>query len=304
MLHSADFPHGLASFADWRAFSEASDKRAGAAITVPLCFALEPVGFVVALLPKSCPLGARGHLGEIARTDELAALARSLSASVALSRLNDFYASSLSALRIGTHLCPNPRDAYPERVARKLEARQQFGSGSLRCPIPVKSELESELDWASARLSAAPSAPASAGLSGSSGESADIISDYWPCVTVVFADVTNFTEMTSGQNPVETMELLSNLFHLLDSLTLSHGVYKMETVGDTVRGGAEEGARGSCSMLPPFCDARAMCGNPLLTHNSIDPAAAADASPSLPHPRSTWRRRVFPRSAPTTPRRR
>lgn len=217
VLHSADYPHGLASFADWRAFSEAAEKKAGAALTLSLCFGLAPVGFIVLLLPPTSVLAAGGHVGALRGTDELETLARSMSSSIVLSRLKNLHSTSLSALRVATSIT---RDIYPERVARKLEAR--LGT-SLRCPIPVKGDLD-ELEWTSARLSAVPSAPASAGLSGSSGESADIISDYWPCVTVIFADVTNFTEMTSGQTPVETMELLNNLFHLFDSLSVSHGI--------------------------------------------------------------------------------
>lgn len=259
VVTSADFPQGLSAFADWRAFSDAASGRAGAAVTASLCFGCEPVGFLSALLPAPPRLGG-GAAADRPELEQLAALARSLAAAVALRRLRGAHASSLAAARAGAPLLPaapppggDGGAAFPERVARRLEAAHAHapqpphagaalapgpGSGSLRCPIPLQSELD-DLDWGTPRhpghgAAAAAHLPASASASGHSGEPADLlVSEYWPCVTIIFADVINFTEMTSNQDPSQTMEILGSLFHMFDSLTLSHGVYKVETVADT-----------------------------------------------------------------------
>lgn len=63
-------------------------------------------------------------------------------------------------------------------------------------------------------------------ISGQSEPSVDLMSDYWPSLTIIFADVVGFTEISNHKDPVSTMALLNNLFTRFDSLTISHGVYK------------------------------------------------------------------------------
>lgn len=246
VLQSADFPSGLSSFADWRAFAEAADGRAGAAYTASLTFGLVPLGFMVVLLPKPSRPAANGKraspLADQARADELSVLARSLSAAVGLSRLRAHSTASLSA-RSSSSLSLAVRSgggsgSGAHRAGgrgRSIEGgHRNLSSSSLRCPIPGRSELD---DDGPGFFPISPSALSGGGGDGGGdgASSSESFSAYWPCVTVVFADVVNFTAMTSGQEPNETMELLNHLFHLFDSLTLSHGVYKVETVGDTVR---------------------------------------------------------------------
>lgn len=52
-------------------------------------------------------------------------------------------------------------------------------------------------------------------------------------MTVIFADLVQFTPMVEKQSPEETMSMLNELFTQWDRLTLTRGqVYKVETIGD------------------------------------------------------------------------
>ena len=50
---------------------------------------------------------------------------------------------------------------------------------------------------------------------------------------IAVADVAGFTRLAGCITPVDTMQLLDRLFMRFDTLATSHGVYKVETVGDS-----------------------------------------------------------------------
>ncbi|KAG2484319.1 hypothetical protein HYH03_016861 [Edaphochlamys debaryana] len=54
------------------------------------------------------------------------------------------------------------------------------------------------------------------------------------CVTVLFADVCDFTSMCNELEPLAVMAFLNGLFTRLDSLCDIYGVYKVETIGDCI----------------------------------------------------------------------
>jgi class 3 adenylate cyclase len=58
------------------------------------------------------------------------------------------------------------------------------------------------------------------------------ISEHFSDVFVFFSDVVSFTELSASIGPQDTLLLLHDLFSRLDALTLKHGVYKVETIGD------------------------------------------------------------------------
>lgn len=66
------------------------------------------------------------------------------------------------------------------------------------------------------------------------------IADSYDSVTVLFADLVGFTELTSSMPPTELVELLSQLFSRFDELADKHGLEKIKTIGDgyMVVGGA------------------------------------------------------------------
>ncbi|MBC1218605.1 adenylate/guanylate cyclase domain-containing protein [Nostoc sp. UCD121] len=58
------------------------------------------------------------------------------------------------------------------------------------------------------------------------------IADSFMEVTVLFADIVGFTELSSRTPPAELVELLNTIFCLFDQLAELHGVEKIKTIGD------------------------------------------------------------------------
>jgi len=58
------------------------------------------------------------------------------------------------------------------------------------------------------------------------------IADGFAEVTVAFADIVNFTEITSGMPPQEVVMLLNGLFTRFDAAAQELGIEKIKTVGD------------------------------------------------------------------------
>ncbi|MBG1266709.1 adenylate/guanylate cyclase domain-containing protein [Nostoc sp. WHI] len=58
------------------------------------------------------------------------------------------------------------------------------------------------------------------------------IADSFLEVTVLFADIVGFTELSTRTPPTELVELLNTIFCLFDQLAERHGVEKIKTIGD------------------------------------------------------------------------
>jgi PAS domain S-box-containing protein len=58
------------------------------------------------------------------------------------------------------------------------------------------------------------------------------IADSFSEVTVMFADIVNFTPISAQVSPKELVELLNNIFSTFDSLTDRHKLEKIKTIGD------------------------------------------------------------------------
>ncbi|HEY9298597.1 MAG TPA: adenylate/guanylate cyclase domain-containing protein, partial [Phormidium sp.] len=59
-----------------------------------------------------------------------------------------------------------------------------------------------------------------------------IIADNFDEVTILFADLVNFTQIASDTSPVELVRLLNEIFSIFDRLTEKHGLEKIKTIGD------------------------------------------------------------------------
>ncbi|HEY9853155.1 MAG TPA: adenylate/guanylate cyclase domain-containing protein [Leptolyngbyaceae cyanobacterium] len=59
-----------------------------------------------------------------------------------------------------------------------------------------------------------------------------IIADNFDEVTILFADLVNFTQMASQTTPKELVCLLNEIFSIFDRLTEKHGLEKIKTIGD------------------------------------------------------------------------
>lgn len=59
-----------------------------------------------------------------------------------------------------------------------------------------------------------------------------IIADSFDEVTVLFADLVNFTELSAQIPPTKLVDLLNKIFSVFDRLTEKHGLEKIKTIGD------------------------------------------------------------------------
>jgi hypothetical protein len=58
------------------------------------------------------------------------------------------------------------------------------------------------------------------------------IADFFPSVTLMFADLVGFTAWSSTREPTQVFVLLETIYHEFDVIASRRGVYKVETVGD------------------------------------------------------------------------
>jgi len=63
-------------------------------------------------------------------------------------------------------------------------------------------------------------------------QSQGVIADGFPDVTVLFADIVNFTPLSQGITPEAVVQLLDELFSAFDQLTRRQGLEKIKTIGD------------------------------------------------------------------------
>jgi class 3 adenylate cyclase len=73
-------------------------------------------------------------------------------------------------------------------------------------------------------------------------EQEDVIADGFPEVTVLFADLVDFTRRSQRSSPHQVVQVLDELFTAFDQLTKRHGLEKIKTIGDAymVAGGLPE----------------------------------------------------------------
>ncbi|HEY9673574.1 MAG TPA: adenylate/guanylate cyclase domain-containing protein [Waterburya sp.] len=59
-----------------------------------------------------------------------------------------------------------------------------------------------------------------------------IIADHFEAVTVMFADIVGFTELSARKSPTELVEMLNVIFSKFDQLAEQHELEKIKTIGD------------------------------------------------------------------------
>ena len=79
-------------------------------------------------------------------------------------------------------------------------------------------------------------------------------------VTVLFADIVNFTTMSADADPVDVVNFLNTIFSDFDDLSLKHGLEKIKTIGD-----AYMVAGGLPIPRPDHCEAVVAFGLDMLT---------------------------------------
>ncbi len=63
-------------------------------------------------------------------------------------------------------------------------------------------------------------------------QSSDTIADTFADVTVLFADIVGFTQLSSRISPSDLVSLLNEIFSAFDQLAEKHGLEKIKTIGD------------------------------------------------------------------------
>jgi len=63
-------------------------------------------------------------------------------------------------------------------------------------------------------------------------EQQEVIADGFPEVTVLFADLVDFTRRSQPSSPQQVVQVLDELFTAFDQLTRRHGLEKIKTIGD------------------------------------------------------------------------
>jgi len=68
------------------------------------------------------------------------------------------------------------------------------------------------------------------------------IADGFADVSVMFADIVNFTQVASGMTPSQVFAMLNRIFSIWDELAEKHGIEKIKTIGDAymVAGGLND----------------------------------------------------------------
>ncbi len=87
------------------------------------------------------------------------------------------------------------------------------------------------------------------------------IADGFADVTVMFADIVNFTQVAAGMSPSQVFAMLNRIFSSFDELAEQYGLEKIKTIGDAymVAGGLNDGqADYSCAIADMALDMRAL----------------------------------------------
>src|SRR4030095_3054278 len=104
----------------------------------------------------------------------------------------------------------------------------------------------------------------------------DVIADRFPDVTVLFADLVDFTRRSQHSRPQEVVQVLDELFSTFDQLTRRHGLEKIKTIGDAymVAGGLPEPMAGHAQAAAHLAPATQVEAAPR-THPSGPPLPPA-----------------------------
>ena len=223
VAHSDDWqPEGVLAFSDWAKATSDGGLSAQVMLTARLTSGPFTVGFLCLAFSGEGSFSST----DAAAAESLRSFAEAVGDAVLVRRAKDATEHTARAL---TNVQQLAADIYPQHLLSQLALRQ-----TARAQSSQRLERHS--------LSTSPN---------------DLLTDFHSCVTVIFADVAGFTRLAGCITPVETMHLLDRLFVRFDTLATSHGVYKVETVGDSYVAGEWPRQRLRCTSAPRRGAARA-----------------------------------------------
>ena len=101
----------------------------------------------------------------------------------------------------------------------------------------------------------------------------DEIADGYSEVTVMFADIVNFTQIAEHMTPAQVFALLNRMFSEFDTIAEQHGLEKIKTIGDAymVAGGLNDGdAEFSASIAELALDMRDVVARGYVVESTCD----------------------------------
>jgi len=223
---SGDFPTGISTFADWRAALRGGLDSNGAAVTAPLPSGHAVMGFVTAHWT------ARPD-DMMEKTQRLRELCEVVGAIIASKRARAKLEASQSIMT----------DIFPRHVVDQLlQSRPRSSAPAPDDMLAPDGTQRTKNDGALARTSSEqrlvgrrsvvrPSITGRISTGGGPGRSR-LFAEAFDAVTVVFADIVGFTQLSETRPPEEVMGFLNELFTAFDDLCYTHGIYKVETIGD------------------------------------------------------------------------
>ena len=114
-------------------------------------------------------------------------------------------------------------------------------------------------------------------------EQEDVIADAFPEVTVLFADLVDFTRRSQRSSPQQVVQVLDELFTAFDRLTRRHGLEKIKTIGDAymVAGGVPTPRADHCEAVAEMALAMLHVPERLTGLNGMELRIGMDTGPAV-----------------------
>ncbi|GFR47149.1 hypothetical protein Agub_g8840 [Astrephomene gubernaculifera] len=199
-----------AHYEDWRLLHQACG--AASMITVPLLYG----GCDLGALLVSCP--GSGAWDELARK-LLMDFGLQISQALYTRAVQQALAADEAVLT----------DIMPEAVMESLK-RKALQSSS-RSVLPPSDEGPAAADGSAGDGGGGGSCQQQQAAD-SAAAAAVVYKEWHPMVSILFADIVGYTNMSQQVDPEEVMMMLHQLYSKYDALCSIHGVYKVETIGD------------------------------------------------------------------------
>ena len=222
---SDDWDGGVTAFEDWAmVMRKGHNVRQWVTVRLPAAgfrASSAAVGFVVLAFDVAHSFGA----SDAAAHEALFGFAVAAGAALVGRRTADAFADQTHKLNRAAELASA---MYPKHILVALGVRRISSSGPAAAAAAAAEEVadaEAAAEWADVN--------SALGAFGEEDDDADLLMAQHEAVTVVVADVVGFSALCQSITPEASIRLLHRLWQRFDALSMSHGLYKVDTVGDS-----------------------------------------------------------------------